>query len=61
MFDCTRLLLVPGLGDDDASHSWVNFSIDNSSKDKINNTPTTSVQLELPQGRRMIVPTHSTY
>ena len=64
-FDSTKLQLIPGLGVDGVSLSLINFDTPGYSDEKTVKTPNTSVELLLPQGRRIIelicVPTHAVH
>ncbi len=64
-FDSTRMHFIPGLGVDGISLSWTKFNIPSYSEEKIDNAPTASIKLDLPEGKRIIkivcVPTHEVY
>jgi hypothetical protein len=64
-FDSTRLQLIPGLGVDGVSLSWIKFNSPSYSEEKIDIAPSASVKLELPEGKHIIelvcVPTHAAY
>ena len=64
-FDSTRLQLIPGLGVDGVSLSWIKFNSSGYNEKKIESAPTASIKLDLPEGKRIVklvcVPTHAVY
>lgn len=64
-FDSTKLHLIPGLGIDGVSLSWIKFNSSSYSEEKIDNAPSASIKLELPEGKHIVelicVPTHAVY
>lgn len=62
-FDSTRLHLISGLGVDGVSLSWANFNNPSYSEEKVESAPSASINIELPEGRRIVellcVPTHA--
>jgi hypothetical protein len=64
-FDNTKLHLIPGLGVDGVSLSWIKLDSPDFNEEKINEAPSASIKLELPKGKHIIelicVPTHAVY
>jgi hypothetical protein len=57
--------LIPGLGFDGVSLSWIKFNSPGYSEEKINSAPSASIKLDLPEGKCIIklfcLPTHAVY
>ncbi len=64
-FDSTKLHIIPGLGVDGESLSWIKFNSPGYSEEKIDKAPSASIKLDLPEGKRIIklvcIPTHAVY
>ncbi len=61
-FDSTKLCLLPGLGVDSISLSWIKFNFPSFSESNIDNAFSASIKLKLPKGKRIVevfcLPTH---